>query len=80
MNDIVRDLLFHYKNKNRFGWLSTPLGGAVQLSCENHLLIVLNIVKFHKLILPSKFFISHIKDDSNNYNHQRNNPHKMLLN
>ena len=29
MNDIVRDLLFHYKNKNRFGWLSTPLGGAV---------------------------------------------------
>ena len=35
MNDIVvRDLLFHYKNKNRFGWLSTPLGGAVQLSCE----------------------------------------------
>ena len=32
MNDIVRDLLFHYKNKNRFGWLSTPLGGAVQLN------------------------------------------------
>ena len=53
MNDIVRDLLFHYKNTNRFGWLSTPLGGAVQLSCENHLLIVLNIVKFTIYHLPA---------------------------
>ena len=31
MNDIVRDLLFHYKNKN-LHHKSTPLGGAVQLN------------------------------------------------
>ena len=59
MNDIVRDLLFHYKNKNRFGWLSTPLGGAVQLSCEKSFMncfkYLNNLLRFEPLPLCHHF-------------------------